>query len=478
MRAGTATTAFAGTGAVRYPPGTMADPGPPTDPAADAARQRRLRDAFAAEELRSTRLALRVRLAIIPILAAWIAVENQYPEFLYFYPFLLLFALVGAAPLLLRRRGIDAAWVRYLFPLLDITLFTLMVMLQNPLEPELVPPQMLLRFGNDVYLYIFIAASAFSYSPRVVVWTGACAALAWTVATLAIYRLPDTIGWMGDADWKAMTAAERIGTALHPHFVNLGLLGRQALLFLLTGAALAVFVNRARRLVVQQAEAERQRANLTRYFSPNLVEELAHTDEPLGPTRQQQVAVLFADLVGFTRLAESMPPPAVIALLRDFHARMQQAIFAHQGTVDKYIGDAVMATFGTPRPGPADATNALRCAGAMRAAVAEWNAARAARGEAACRVGIGVHFGPVVLGDIGGASRLEFAVLGDAVNVASRLERLTRELGAEVVVSDALVAAARGEGGADVEAVLSAYEPGPPATLRGRTVPVPVWVCR
>jgi adenylate cyclase len=114
----------------------------------------------------------------------------------------------------------------------------------------------------------------------------------------------------------------------------------------------------------------------------------------------------------------------------------------------------------------------------MRAAVAEWNAARAARGEAACRVGIGVHFGPVVLGDIGGASRLEFAVLGDAVNVASRLERLTRELGAEVVVSDALVAAARGEGGADVDALLSAYEPGPPATLRGRTVPVPVWVCR
>ena len=229
--------------------------------------------------------------------------------------------------------------------------------------------------------------------------------------------------------------------------------------------------DRARRLVERQAAAERERANLSRYFSPNLVDELAQTDQPLGPTRQQPVAVLFADLVGFTQLAETLPPTEVIALLREFHGRMQAAVFAHGGTVDKYIGDAVMATFGTPRSGPVDATNALAAARAMRDAVAAWNVARQAAGEAAVRVGIGVHYGAVVLGDIGGESRLEFAVLGDAVNVASRLERLTRQLDAVIVASDAVVAQARLEGAGGVGLV-----PGPPQTLRGRTAPVGIWI--
>src|SRR5947199_5183731 len=120
-------------------------------------------------------------------------------------------------------------------------------------------------------------------------------------------------------------------------------------------------IGRVREIDRQRAAAERARANLSRYFSPNLVDMLADRDEPLGPVRRETVAVLFVDIVGFTRMAELMPPEAVVTMLRQFHDRMTTEIFACGGTVEKYIGDAIFA-FGLPSVGPDDAANALRCA--------------------------------------------------------------------------------------------------------------------
>src|SRR6185436_3500114 len=111
---------------------------------------------------------------------------------------------------------------------------------------------------------------------------------------------------------------------------------------------------------------------------------------------------------------------------------------------DKYLGDGLMATFGTPFVGEADASNALRCAQAMMAAVDRWNGERKAAGEAAIRVSFDLHYGPVVLGDIG-LTCLEFAVIGSTVNAASRLEALTRALGCSLVASEDLVKRAKAE---------------------------------
>src|SRR5690606_33509576 len=104
---------------------------------------------------------------------------------------------------------------------------------------------------------------------------------------------------------------------------------------------------------------ERARANLARYFSPNLVDALSERDEPFGPVRRQSVAVLFADIAGFTRMSETRSPEDVFAMLRGFHARMAAEVFRWQGTLDNFIGDAVFATFGTPEAGTHDASNAL-----------------------------------------------------------------------------------------------------------------------
>jgi len=220
----------------------------------------------------------------------------------------------------------------------------------------------------------------------------------------------------------------------------------------------------------ERADAERARANLARYFSPNIVDLLADSDEPLGPVRRQTVAVLFVDIVGFTRMAEAMPPEAVVAMLREFHERMAGQIFACGGTVEKYIGDAIFAVFGLPSASPHDALNALRCAALMLKELAAWNAARAEAGEPPLGIGIGLNYGPAVLGDVGSEHSLSFTVIGDTVNVASRLQGLTRELGTPLVVAEAIV---RQIGGG---ALPLALQDRGERELRGRSGTIRIWI--
>ena len=207
---------------------------------------------------------------------------------------------------------------------------------------------------------------------------------------------------------------------------------------------LALAVRRAQHLLLSHASLERERTNLARYFSPTVVQELSKNDEPLKQVRTQNVAVLFVDIVGFTAYADGKNPEEVIGTLREFHGLMEHQVFEHGGTLDKYLGDGLMATFGTPFAGISDAWNALKCAQAMIVAVADFNREREARGETPIRAGLGLHYGSVVLGDIG-AHRLEFAVIGTTVNAASRLEALTRQLGCALVASDALIDQVRAE---------------------------------
>src|SRR5215471_17897771 len=198
-------------------------------------------------------------------------------------------------------------------------------------------------------------------------------------------------------------------------------------------------IGRMRDLDRRRVAAERARANLSRYFSPHFAAVLAERDEPLGAVRRQDVAVLFADIVGFTRMAERMTPEAVVTLLRQFHERMTVQIFACGGSVEKYIGDEIFAVFGVPEPSGDDAANALKCGAAMLAALDAWNFERETAGEARLAIGIGLNYGPAVLGDVGSEQTLSFTVIGDTVNTASRLQGLTRTLATPLVVAEAIV---------------------------------------
>jgi adenylate cyclase len=226
----------------------------------------------------------------------------------------------------------------------------------------------------------------------------------------------------------------------------------------------------------RRAVAERARDNLSRYFSPNLVDILAGRDEPFGPVRRQDVAVLFVDIVGFTAMSENMPPEDVVALLRVFHERMSACIFACGGTIEKYIGDAILAVFGVPVPTDRDAGNALTSALKMLAVLDDWNADRAAGGERPLGLGIGVNYGPAVIADVGSERSMSFAVLGDTVNTASRLQTLTRKLDTPLLASGAAVeAAGRGANG-DLAHILGRLEDAGEQVLRGRSGAVRVWL--
>ena len=442
-----------------------------------ARREDRLRGAFLAEERESQDRAAWVRLAALAVIAAWLLFDSDFPANLYYEALLVVFVVLGFVPVWLRRAGLDAPWQRYLFPLLDAGLMGYTLLVPNPIcdQCDFMPAAMMLRSDNPLFFFILIGAAVFSYSPRIVMWTGATAVIAWTLGALWIAGQPETTVSDAPANLAEMTDAEKLAFVVDPNRVDIGALVKVDLVFLIVAGVLAAAAHRTRKLAYRHAQAERDRANLARHFSPNMVDELAHQDQPMGAVRREQVAVLFVDIVGFTRTSENADPEQVIAVLRDFHRRMADRVFAHGGTLDKFLGDGLMVTFGTPYPRPDDAERALSCARDMAAEIAAWNRQRAEAGEPPVRAGIGLHFGPVVLGDIGDERRLEFAVIGDTVNVASRLEAMTRELGVDVIASNDVITQAR-QGGA--AGIFDGLEEGAHARVRGRDDPVAIWTLR
>jgi adenylate cyclase len=234
-------------------------------------------------------------------------------------------------------------------------------------------------------------------------------------------------------------------------------------------------VAKLREMDRQRMAAERARNNLSRYFSPNIVELLASQDEPLGAGRRETVAVLFADIVAFTQMAEVMAPEDVLALLREFHTRMTAQIFASGGMVDQYLGDGIIAVFGAPTASPKDAANALNCAEMMLDALERWNDEREGNGDARLDIGIGLNYGPVVLGDVGSEHSMSFTAIGDTVNTAARLQVLTRALKTPLVVGGAVVQAIYALSPEIAAEHIGQLEDRGEHNLRGRASPVRVW---
>jgi class 3 adenylate cyclase/PAS domain-containing protein len=227
-----------------------------------------------------------------------------------------------------------------------------------------------------------------------------------------------------------------------------------------------------KRVECELAAAEGKRAQLARYFSANMIEEILSTDTNLDIARQQPVVVLFADIFNFTAMTSAMSGQEVITLLREYNSLVEEAVFVNGGTLEKFIGDGIMATFGTPRPGPQDASSALRCARSVIRKMAHWNDRRRDLGQQALQIGLGLHCGEVTLGNVGSERRLELTVIGHVVNVANRLEGLTRQLPPAVIVSDALLDQARHEGGQDVT---EGFVDLGPQMVRGQSEPIRLW---
>src|ERR1051325_857034 len=213
------------------------------------------------------------------------------------------------------------------------------------------------------------------------------------------------------------------------------------------------------------AREEVARANYSPFLPEYVVKQMLENPESfkLGGVNQT-ITILFADIRGFTRISEHAPPEKIVGLLNRYFSAMTDIIFAHGGTLDKYLGDGLMALFGAPTATPDDASNALNAAVAMQRRILGINMELRQEGLLEIGVGIGLHTGEVTVGYIGSERRSEYTAIGDTVNTASRLESNAK--GGEILVSDATAKAARSR------YKLKTREP---ISVKNRQQPVVLW---
>lgn len=414
--------------------------------------------------------AFRSRCLAIAAVAAAILLVVSWPRNLYYLGFVAAFFLSGYVPFQLRHRR-HAESIKLTFVVMDVALITAMV-LNFPSGGVSIdwPIQTRLRTQNFLFMLLLLGEAALTYSVRRVVWTGTSIVALWSFAVLLLYGLPDTKG-LGDMALQR-TDAELLSMFLHPTYVSMPQWSTQVAATAFLTALIATAVHRSRSHLLDQVKAEVLRSELARYVSPDIADALARRPSAeFGAPATREVAVLFADIIGFTKLNERLSPESTFALLRSFQERSTVVVFRHDGTLDKYLGDGFMATFGALHEEPDAAARALACSFELLAEISQWSKERGATGAEGIAIAIGLHYGAVVAGNVGATDqRIEFTVVGDVVNVASRLEEATRELGCALAVSDDCVRAAAASG----------YKPSFDRTLdltiRGRSAPVTVHV--
>ena len=238
----------------------------------------------------------------------------------------------------------------------------------------------------------------------------------------------------------------------------------------LMGAGTAYVGGLLYKYLVEEREKRRISALFSKYVSKDVARELMDQEDAavLGKSRKLPVTCLFSDIRGFTSLSEKMTAEEVVALLNEYFNKMVGVVFEHRGTLDKYVGDAIMATFGVPKSYGNDAERAcvvaLRMLEVLRALQEKW----AAEGRAGLDIGIGVNTGDAVVGNIGHVERLEFTCIGDTINTASRLEGLNKEMGTRALISQSTWEAVQSLDLFEVRKL-------PPATVKGKAEPVQVY---
>ncbi|HEV3489898.1 MAG TPA: adenylate/guanylate cyclase domain-containing protein [Reyranella sp.] len=284
-----------------------------------------------------------------------------------------------------------------------------------------------LGYWPPMLYFVFILLSTLRLDFWLSVWTGAVAAV--QLLALAAWLLP--IELFSDLPERALT----YNTS-------------RSIVLLGSGIIAGIVAGSLRRQFEASVAAAAARDRVTNLFgqhvSPAVVDRLLATaTDP--PSEMRRVCVLFLDIRGFTAMSRVRAAGATVALLNDFFADMIEIVDRHNGIINKFLGDGFLALFGAPLEDPKAAVHALAAARGMLDAVDAWNKARP---DNVLRVGIGIHIGDAVTGTVGSPQRKEYTVIGDTVNLAARLEQLTKETGAKLLISSSMHEATTGVDGA------------------------------
>jgi adenylate cyclase len=297
-----------------------------------------------------------------------------------------------------------------------------------------------LKAPTLLYVFILIALRTLRFEAVYVILAGCAAILGWIV--LVAYAIAMGGGMEVTRSFSEYVMSEKI------------LIGAEVdklISIAAVTAVLAVAVVRARRLMVRSAVEAHAAAALSRFLAPEVAGEIRRAGEDFRPgdAVMRDAAVMMLDLRSFTSHAAVLGPRATMALLAEFHGRIVPIVQDHGGAIDKYLGDGVMITFGAARPTETFAADALRALLALEAALEDWAQVRRAAGETPVAAGAAVTVGDVLFGVTGDTTRLEFTVIGTAVNEAAKIEKHSKKLGRNLIATRAALDLAAAQGFAE-----------------------------
>ncbi|MDA3901224.1 MAG: adenylate/guanylate cyclase domain-containing protein [Spirochaetes bacterium] len=314
--------------------------------------------------------------------------------------------------------------------IMDVVILGLLPLIwYESVGPENTVPAFMVKGALVVTIFLFMILNSLALRPRypLIIMSGSAFIL--FILFVIIIRDPETIYSYNFLDIF-------MGEAFSPVYYIL----TNLCAVILAGFFLSFITAVARKTIIKAVTLARANSQMERYFSPNVVSRIINSEDSfLKPGGcLQNVAVMFCDIRDFTSISESMKPEEILSMLSEYQGRMVKAIFNHGGTLDKFIGDGIMATFGTPEPAQDDAQRAVRAGIEMKKELSELNAVRAKLGLYPLRQGIGIDYGPVVAGNVGTENRLEYTVIGDTVNSASRIEGACKVTGEDFLISESV----------------------------------------
>ncbi len=299
------------------------------------------------------------------------------------------------------------------------------------------PAAIYLKAPTLMYAFILIVLRCMRFEVRYVVLAGASAGIGWLM--LVLYAVLET---------QDMDITHSYAEYVTSYAILIGAELDKVITFGAVTVVLAIAITRARRLMITAAAESHAAGELARFFAPDVAGDIRRNNTGLKPGEGviRHAAVLMTDLRGFTHLAAQLPPNDTIKLLGEYHAHLVPAIQRNGGAIDKYLGDGIMATFGATRESDTYAADALR---ALRDVLIEgerWSQTLKSRGMPPVRIGAAVAVGALLYGVVGDASRLEYTVIGDVVNLTAKLEKHTKAAAVHALATAEALALAKIQG--------------------------------
>ncbi|MDP2376898.1 adenylate/guanylate cyclase domain-containing protein [Reyranella sp.] len=349
---------------------------------------------------------------------------------------LLIYGAICIVRLALAYLRLLPTWLIYLSVVIDMAL--LMVLIFSFHLKYAQTAAFYLKVPTLLYVFLFIGLRALRFEARLVMFSGVCAAAGW--AWLTYYVATGRGG-----------PPNRTHNFIEYMTSNALLVGAEIdkiIAILLTTAVLALAISRARHLLVRSVSEGAAARDLSRFFDPGVAARIrtAALSIKAGEGELRDAAILTVDLRGFTRLSTELEPGEVMKVLQDYQGRVCPLIASNGGSIDKFLGDGILASFGAVVPSPTAAADALRAADAVIAAADRWIADRRAAGLPPLMIGMAAAAGSVVFGAVGDGERLEFTVIGDAVNFAAKLEKHNKDEKTRAVTDGATYALAEQQG--------------------------------